>query len=328
MKYEITLLLAINRLRFLSLAEKTLLTEKVKTTDRFSTVSLDELQHFIGRTTRIQTWDPQQIATLAEGDGISLTRGEFAYTFYWDATYPPLLRETFNPPFLLFFRGRLPEPDFPSVAVVGTRYPTGQGKKAAFQLGMDLGAAGIPVVSGLARGIDISAHIGNIRGGGRSIAVLGCGIDRVYPASNEKAARDLIRSGGCIFSEYAPGTPPLRYNFPERNRIISGLARAVVVVEAPQKSGALITADFALSQGRDLYVHGHCLGTAAGRGCSKLVNEGALEITVAGDIFKDWGLNANPTRGPAEKPSHPLQRELDGNLLAYAGEYFERNSNG
>ena len=328
MEHEITLLLAISRLRFLSLREKLLLTEKAGTAGRFSTLSFDELQHLIGRTTRAQRWNPDEIVSLADKDRFSLTRGEFACTFYWDTTYPPLLRETFNPPFLLYYRGLLPEQETPSIAIVGTRYATGRGKKAAFKLALELGELGIPVVSGLARGIDVSAHNGNVNGGGRSLAVLGCGIDRIYPDSNVGAARDLIKAGGCIFSEYSPGMAPLRYNFPERNRIISGLARSVVVVEAPAKSGALITADYALSQGRDLYVHRECTGGATGKGGAKLIDQGALEISGAADILREWGMNGRQKPDGAGKTAHPLQRELDGSLVAYAGEYFERNTNG
>ena len=328
MKHETTLLLAINRLRFLSLQEKLLLTEKTATIDRFAALSRDELHHFIGRTTRVQNWNPHEIRAVAEDDRISLTRGEFACTFYWEATYPPLLRETYSPPYLLYYRGSLPDPEKPCVAIVGTRYPTGRGRKAAFKLALELGSAGIPVASGLAKGIDVSAHLGNVRGGGRSVAVLGCGIDRIYPESSAKAARELIGAGGCIFSEYAPGLAPLRYHFPERNRIISGLSRSVVVVEAPEKSGALITADFALSQGRDLLVHRECVAGATGRGAARLADEGARKITCAADIVADWGFDRPHSYTTEKDTRQDLERELEGHLVAYAGDYFERNNNG
>ena len=201
-------------------------------------------------------------------------------------------------------------------------------KKAAFSLGLDAGKTGVAVVSGLARGIDAAAHQGNSTGGGPSVAVLGCGIDRVYPVSSMPAAKRLLETGGCIISEYGTGILPLKYNFPERNRIISGIARAVVVVEAPEKSGALITADFALEQGRDLFVHGSCLNTGINGGCRRLKSEGAEEVYGGADILTSWGYVCETNRPPvfedANEESVKLKSELNGELVAYAGEYFSR----
>jgi len=156
-------------------------------------------------------------------------------------SYPPLLHELSDPPLLLYYRGVLPDRK-PMVAVVGTRNPSGSGRTQAYRLGFELGTAGIPVVSGLARGIDSMAHRGNLEGKGKTVAVLGNGLDSVYPVSNRGLALRVLDTGGCLVSEYPPGVPPYKWHFPARNRIIAVLGRATIVVEAPEHSGALITA--------------------------------------------------------------------------------------
>jgi DNA processing protein len=165
---------------------------------------------------------------------------------------------------MLYYRGILPDPEKPLAAIVGTRKPSGAGSRAAYDFGKALGTAGIPVVSGLALGIDALAHRGNLEGGGPTAAVLGSSPDQIYPASNRPLARRIVEGGGVILSEYPPGTGPFKWNFPARNRIIAGLARGTLIVEAPEKSGALITAAFALELGRDLWVAR--AGTASPRG--------------------------------------------------------------
>jgi DNA processing protein len=156
-------------------------------------------------------------------------------------------------------------------------------------LGGDLAREGIGVASGLARGIDREAHEGCVAAGGYSIAVLGNGIDLLYPSSSAPLARALLKGGGVVVSEYPPGTPPLRFHFPARNRIISGLSRSVVVVQAPARSGALITAEYALEQGRDMYVHSAGLAGSAGDGTRRLAESGAPVIGSCEDIMRDWG---------------------------------------
>ena len=334
---EDTLALAIGRIRSLSLPEKLALAETLDSPNEFSRLSLGDAEKIIRRRTRIRVWEPETWLGEARHDQKGLTRGDFKCTFYWDRDFPPLLREIHDPPFLLFYRGRLPRGDSPALAVVGTRYPSGCGLKAAFGFALDVGRRGVAVVSGLARGIDCSAHRGNTAGGGRSVAVLGCGIDRIYPASSVGAAREMLTHGGCIISEYGTGISPLKYHFPERNRIISGLSRAVVVVEAPQRSGALITADFALEQGRDLYIHGSCLEGSRSAGCRRLAFEGAPAVYRGDDILEAWGLptcsadgesKPDETRGtPANsKPGSIdlLEKEIQGELVSFSGEFFEK----
>ncbi len=321
--------LAVNRIRFISCAEKRRLVSALGSVPDFRKLTLGDLEQFIGRRTRARLWEPDIWARQAEEDEKCLTAGDFTCNFYDDSEYPPLLREIYDPPYLLFYRGKLPEQDIPMLAVVGTRYPTGSGRKVAFELGFDAGRSGIAVVSGLARGIDTAAHLGNLEGGGRTVAVLGCGIDRIYPASSNHAAARILAAGGCIISEYGTGTFPLKYHFPERNRIISGLARAAVVVEAPEKSGALITAEFALEQGRDLYVHRRCLDGGINSGCRRLRSEGAEAIDGFVDVASSWGMDfrfPDPLPGGTESRGDLLERELKGELITYAGEYYERRN--
>ena len=207
---------------------------------------------------------------------------------YYDPGYPAILRETARPPFMLYVRGRLPDQGRPAVAIVGTRYPTGRGLDAAVSLGMEAAAAGVAVVSGLARGIDSGAHRGALAAGGRTFAVLGRGVDAVYPPANKELAARMVASGGGIASEYPPGTPPSRWTFPERNRIRAGLCRSTVVVEAPGVSGALISAAFALEEGRDVYVAASCMGGLRSAGSDALAADGAVTLACFGDIMEDW----------------------------------------
>ncbi len=321
-----TIALAINRIRSISAFEKMRLAATLHSPRDLLSLSLGDLECIIRRRTRIRTWEPEVWLKQAACDEKGLTLGDFKCTFYFVSDYPPLLREIHDPPFLLFYRGTLPRQDTPALAVVGTRHPTGRGKNAAFTLGFDAGKAGVSVVSGLARGIDTAAHEGNSAGGGKSVAVLGCGIDTIYPVSSTATARRMLETGGCVVSEYGTGTLPLKYNFPERNRIISGIARAVVVVEAPSKSGALITADFALEQGRELYVHGGCLDTGINGGCRRLKSEGAQEVYGGEDILTGWGYvcetAVQASLEEAENGCARLKRELRGELVTYAGEYY------
>ena len=176
-------------------------------------------------------------------------------------------------------------------AVVGTRKPSGRAAAQAYGIARDLGRAGVPVVSGLALGIDALAHRGNLEGGGATAAVLGSGLDRIYPSSNRPLARRILETGGVLLSEYPPGTEPQKWRFPARNRIIAGLARGALIVEAPASSGALITAQFALEQGRDLWVGSSgASGAALGEGTMRLVREGARAVSSAGEILYEWGI--------------------------------------
>lgn len=205
-----------------------------------------------------------------------------------DDRYPPLLRAIPDPPPMLWVRGDAAHLLRPAVAVVGSRAATPHGIEMARRLGSDLAAAGLVIVSGLARGIDSAAHAATLAAGGATVAVLACGADRVYPPEHAELARN-IRSAGAVVSEFPPGTPPRKHHFPLRNRIISGLAHAVVVVEAPEKSGALITASAAAEQGRDVFVVPGPVATGRNRGGHLLIRDGAKLVESADDILQEIG---------------------------------------
>jgi DNA processing protein len=208
-----------------------------------------------------------------------------------EAAFPALLRELHDPPPGLFLRGGA-EPELlahPAVAIVGARACSSYGAQVARLLGRELAAAGLVVVSGLARGVDGEAHRGALETGGRTVAVLGCGVDRDYPAAHAQLARRICDSG-LVVSEYAPGVEPAPWRFPARNRVIAGLAAATVIVEARERSGALITADFALEAGRDVFAVPGEITSALSAGTNALLRLGAIPLTSSGDVLDLLGI--------------------------------------
>jgi DNA processing protein len=206
-----------------------------------------------------------------------------------DEAYPPLLKELPDPPLLLYVRGSLLPVDHSALSVVGTRKATHYGLEAAYKLSGALAKQGVTVVSGLAHGIDTAAHRGALNAGGRTIAVLGCGIDHIYPADNRDLANDIVQNGALI-SEFPLGAPPEARNFPRRNRIISGIALGVLVVEAPEGSGALITADMAAEQGREVFAVPGNIFNPASRGSNHLIQDGAKLVMSATDIMDELSI--------------------------------------
>lgn len=205
-----------------------------------------------------------------------------------DAAYPRRLRNIFDPPILLYCRGRLPLVDEEAaIAVVGTRSYTPYGALCAGKLGGQLAAGGAVIVTGLAHGIDSLAARAALRNGGRVLGVLGCGLDVVYPRGNEELYED-VAAAGALITEYAPGTLPLSGNFPVRNRVLSGLSVAVLVVEAPERSGALITANTALEQGRDVFAVPGPIDAPNSRGSNRLIRDGAGLVTCGWDILEGY----------------------------------------
>jgi DNA processing protein len=237
-----------------------------------------------------------------------------------DAAFPGLLRAIHDPPAGLFLRGDGAADLLarPAVAIVGARACSAYGATVARSLGRELAAAGLVVVSGLARGIDGEAHRGALEAGGLTVAVLGCGIDRDYPASHRDLAR-RIAERGLVVSEYAPGVEPAPWRFPARNRIVAGLAAATVVVEARERSGALITADLALEEGRDVLAVPGEITSALSAGTNALLRLGATPLTSAADVLEHFGLAESPS-GPAaevgETATAVLTRLRDGPLGA------------
>jgi DNA processing protein len=219
-----------------------------------------------------------------------LRRLDVAILSIYDADYPQQLEEIYNAPPLLYIKGQLTRQDEQSIGVVGTRSPTVYGKELAARIVPELVRAGLTVVSGLARGVDSIAHSAALDAGGRTIAVLGCGIDVVYPAENRRVYQ-RIQQQGAIVTEYPLGTKPDAFNFPARNRIISGLTLGTVVVEAQHGSGALITADYALEQNREVFAFPGRATDRGSAGCNRLIREGRAKlVTSTEDILEELDL--------------------------------------
>jgi DNA processing protein len=208
-----------------------------------------------------------------------------------DPAFPRLLSAIHDPPTTLYLRGSAsPELlDHPAVAVVGARTCSSYGRSVARSLARDLAGAGLVVVSGMARGIDGDAHRGALEGGGPTVAVLGCGVDRDYPAAHAELARRIVECG-LVVSEYEPGIEPAPWRFPARNRIIAGLCRATIVVEARERSGALITADFALEEGREVLAGPGEITSSLSAGTNALLRLGATPVTCLEDVLEAYGI--------------------------------------
>lgn len=211
-----------------------------------------------------------------------------------DAGYPPLLLNTPDPPVVLYVAGQIERLLQPALAVVGSRSPTPRGAADAEAFAEVLSDAGLSIVSGLAVGIDAAAHRGGLRGAASSVAVVGTGLDRVYPARHRDLAQELV-SCGALVSEFALGTPPIPGNFPRRNRILSGLARGCLVVEAALRSGSLITARQALDQGREVFAVPGSIHSPLSKGCHWLIKQGAKLVESAQDVLEELNLPGSAT---------------------------------
>ncbi len=246
-----------------------------------------------------------------------LTRAQGVYNFctskgvgllsYYDDEFPESLRSIQTPPVLLYYRGKLP--DFTKgfmCAIVGTRSLSEYGRNNAFHLGYDMGKAGATVVSGMAIGIDGVALAGALAAGATTIAVLGSGIDVCYPAIHLRLAQEIVKNG-CVMTEYAPGTRPERHNFPKRNRIISGLCRATVLVEGSDRSGALITASYAKKQGRTVFAYPGNVGSPGSQAAHLLIKHGAQICTAADDVVYYYENDIPQMLNPAKLP---IKREV------------------
>lgn len=263
-------------------------------------VALFKLHHYFGDFPAILNAPPQQLEAAglskklinripAQNDPIyrstchKLEKLQVRLLSFWDQDYPSLLRQIHDPPALLYLRGKLPTND--CLAIVGSRSATPGGLQLAYELAKKMAQHDICIVSGLARGIDSAAHRGALHVAGATIAVLGCGIDRIYPPENSRLHQEILQNNAVI-SEYPPGTPPLAGHFPGRNRIISGLSRGILIVEAAEGSGSLITGDFALEQGRELFATPGAVQNTTSKGVNRLIKEGAQLVTEADDILQ------------------------------------------
>ena len=272
----------------------------------------------------------QTLLKSAEVVYARLNRHRIAYRILGEADYPVALSLIVDPPLLLFYRG-IPNFDYnPAVAIVGTRRPSAIAQRQAYQLGLEFALASYPVVSGLAIGIDKSAHEGVLAGRGITWAILACGLDKPSPMSNRRLARAILDGGGALLGEITPGNYPAKYAFHRRNRILSGLSRGCIIVQAPKKSGALITANFALDQGRDLYVSSAGLEGSISEGTRNLELQGAPIINHSSDVLNDWGRTSGGgvierIEGPQESVelSRMMRLELEGRIFQHMGGWFE-----
>ena len=307
------LALALARMSFLKPRERCQILVHCRLAE-FAGYSLVQLALLLRRRLGMRRRLPPPAAWLerARADQDHLTGGGLGCTFLWEPDYPRNLREIHDPPGVLFWRGarRLPA-SAASVAVVGTRQPTGAGRCAAFRFGFDLALKGMPTVSGLARGVDLEAHRGSLAGwrgdGCATVAVLGCGVDRIYPYSSRPVAREVLRQGWLV-SEFPPGTAPFAHHFPLRNRIIAGLSRGVLVVEAPARSGALITAVCAADEGREVAVAAAALGGPRGTGSRELAESGAVSVAHAEELLQEFGLSTGRNAAAARPVTTPPAR--------------------
>lgn len=262
-----------------------------------------------------------------------LAKKKMALVLREDAQYPPLLRQIAHPPHLLYVYGETDLTDRFPVAVVGTRRASAYGLTHTREIAAELAQTGVCVVSGLARGIDAAAHTGALDGGGRTVAVLGSALDKPYPQENDPLMRRILESGGSVVSEYAPGTPPSRYSFLQRNRIIAGMCLGTLVTEGPRRSGALNTATRTLENGREVFALPGNVDSPGAQLPNMLISEGARLVTGAADILSALVIEPKgapkaaqaavaPMEAPAEKKPHipggldETQRAICAALLA------------
>ncbi|MFC1959264.1 DNA-processing protein DprA [Chloroflexota bacterium] len=255
-----------------------------------------------------RTLDPHQLQNEIDNMGAS--------TLTWDdLDYPPVLQELPDAPPVLYVRGSLAPADNWAIAIVGTRKATTYGRDTAYQLAQGLVAAGLTIVSGLALGIDAAAHQGALEAGGRTIAVLPCGINKLYPPEHRQLAQQIIKQG-ALLTEFPPGTKAERKNFAPRNRIISGLSLGVIVVEAPNKSGALLTADSAAEQGREVFAVPGQTTSSGSKGSNRLIQDGAKLVMSVDDVLNELNLTRGTTQTRQEVQQIAPENEQERILLA------------
>lgn len=222
--------------------------------------------------------------------------------------YPALLSQIAQPPTKLYINGELP--DLPMVAIVGTRRVTDYGKQVTYRLSYELAKAGLAIVSGLALGVDSVAHQAALDAKGKTVAVLGCGLDTIYPSTNRQLAQEVIKNGGCLISEYGEGTRPYKANFPARNRIIAGVSLATIVTEADSKSGSLITANFALQENRQVMAVPGNIFSPRSCGPNNLIKAGAMAVSSAIDVLVQLGLTSPALQAEPIKADSPEERQI------------------
>jgi DNA processing protein len=282
---------------------KTLI-EKFRSPERIFQAPLQELTKIEGVSSEMAS----AIKTFSDNDAIHreidrLREKEIKFAAISEKDYPKNLLQIYDPPPFFYYQGSFREEDTLAVAIVGSRKATTYGVKTAERIGRELALRGFTIVSGMARGIDTAAHRGALQGGGRTIAVLGSGIDVIYPTENKLLFNELIQQG-AVLSEFPLSTPPLPKNFPQRNRIISGLSLGVVVVEASTNSGSLITAKLALDQGREVFAVPGSINSLTSQGTNGLIKEGAKLVETVDDIIEELPQQLNFKNRMTQKALH------------------------
>lgn len=244
----------------------------------------------------------------------ALGNGNISMITIEEEGFPERLRSLSDCPYALFYKGALPKEKERAAAVVGARMCTSYGRAAALEIAEKLARHGIGVVSGMAYGIDSFGHWGAIRGGGRTYAVLGCGVDICYPKGGQKLYEKIVETGGVI-SEYLPGTPPAPGRFPARNRLISAFSDVVAVVEAKHKSGSFITADYALEQGKEVYAVPGRISDACSGGCNELIRQGAGILASTDGLLQEFGIFPDESAPNGGKKKNLLEKE---ELMVYS----------
>ncbi len=265
---------------------------------------------------------PRDAAEKGGAHEASLKRNNVHYTTLLDPDYPLMLKQIHDPPPVLFYAGSLQALHRPCISIVGARAVTTYGLQTAKKLGGELAAMGFTLVSGLALGVDAAGHVAALEVGGRTAGVLGSGVDLIYPAEHRTLARDMVNMNGAVVSEFPPGVRPRAFHFPIRNRIISGLSHGVIVVEAKEKSGSLITARHCLDQGRELFAVPGPINHETSFGANKLIQEGSAKLLLSVDnILEDLqpllGMAANHEKRVLKIIKDPLSKKIYERLDAY-----------
>ncbi|MCR5699032.1 MAG: DNA-processing protein DprA [Treponemataceae bacterium] len=254
MDEKLRLRIALSLFEFLTLEEKLLLEKKFSSVEELACLSLSQLELAVGRVLKTKIFPFLNLTGIVNRDFALMKQLGIGAIHYSDPDFPAILKQIYDCPYMIFYRGDKGLLNLPSIAMVGSRHCSAEGARITRDFSSQLCRRGFVVISGLANGIDTASHTGTLSDG-KTIAVLACGVDEIYPRNNVKLAAAILEKGGVIISEHPPMEAPLKYRFPQRNRIISGLSQGVVVMEAPPKSGSLITADFAIEQNRDLFFH-------------------------------------------------------------------------
>lgn len=327
--------LTVNRLSFLKENEKRIVAELIASPYDLLYLKIEDLSFFVNRRLKTKNWNPSAVLSEAENDFVKIQNNDFDLCISTESGYPKMLAEIYDPPYVLYVRGNKEILHQSSCAIVGTRRPHNSACASAYMWAMDLCKSGIVVVSGLALGVDTAAHKGAVAAQSPTVAVLGTGIDSLYPVRNRKLAYDILVNGGAVVSEFPPGTPAKKYNFPRRNRIISGLSKSVLLIQAPEKSGALITADFALDQGREVFVDRNCINLPFNEGCVNLQSCGAQSVAFKSELniplqtengMFEYITGINKHKFSAGKEiAHIMELELTGKVLRYNNNFFKVN---